>query len=208
MSGLQDWLLSALLAYGMPLYGTTILLSAFGVPLPVSLLVIAAGAFVSQGLLDWRLVLLVGWGAALLGDSGAYWVGRLAENWVERRFGKIATWQAALNAFARRGWLAVFLSRFWLTPLALPVNLISGSRYRYMRFLTADASGELIWVAGYAGLGYFFGGQWETVSTFISDFSGLSVGLVVLTAGMVAGMRYWKKNATARRAAARPPGAL
>lgn len=198
MSGLEDWLLSALLAYGMPLYGASIFVSALGVPLPVSLLVIAAGAFISQGLLDWRLVLLVGWGAALVGDSGAFWIGRVAESWVERRFGTIPTWQTALNAFARRGWLAVFLSRFWLTPIALPVNLISGSRYAYPRFLSADIPGEFVWVAGYAVLGYFFGGQWEAVSDFVADFSGFSVGLVLLAVGVVVGLRRWKKSAPPR----------
>lgn len=193
MSGLNEWLLAGLLAYGLPLFAGSVLISALGIPLPASLLVIAAGAFVNQGLMDWRLVLLLGWGAALVGDSGAFWVGRLAESGVERRFGKIPAWQTALNTFARQGWLAVFLSRFWLTPLSLPVNLIAGSRYPYLRFLSADAAGEFVWVAGYASLGYFFGGQWEAVSQFVTDFSGFSVGLVLLGTGVVFGARYWRR---------------
>lgn len=47
------------------------------------------------------------------------------------------------------------------------------------------AAGELTWLLVYGGLGYLFGSQWEAVSTFISDFSGLLVGLVILTGGVV-----------------------
>ena len=47
------------------------------------------------------------------------------------------------------------------------------------------AAGELTWLLVYGGLDYLFGSQWEAVSTFISDFSGLLVGLVILTGGVV-----------------------
>jgi len=36
----------------------------------------------------------------------------------------------------------------------------------------------------YGGLGYIFGSQWEAISQFISDFSGLLVGVVALGAGI------------------------
>jgi len=50
-----------------------------------------------------------------------------------------------------------------------------------------------VWIAGYASLGYFFGGQWEAVSQFVTDFSGFSVGLVLLGTGVVFGARYWRR---------------
>ena len=65
-------------------------------------------------------------------------------------------------------------------------NWIAGSSgYRPLRFVGYAAAGELTWLLVYGGLDYLFGSQWEAVSTFISDFSGLLVGLVILTGGVV-----------------------
>jgi membrane-associated protein len=81
-----------------------------------------------------------------------------------------------------------------LTPLALPTNLIAGgSGYRYWRFLTYDVAGEFTWILLYGGLGYLFGSQWELISQFISDFSGLLVGLVALGAGLYFLLRRWHR---------------
>jgi membrane protein DedA with SNARE-associated domain len=47
----------------------------------------------------------------------------------------------------------------------------------------------------YGGLGYAFGSQWELISNFISDFSGLLVGLVVLGVGIYLMFRWFRKSA-------------
>ncbi|MBK9714807.1 MAG: VTT domain-containing protein [Kouleothrix sp.] len=117
---------------------------------------------------------------------------------VYRRAGHPATGHAAAAGqrrvrdqatFERRGGLVVFLTRFMLTPLALPTNLIAGSsRYSYARFLALDALGELIWICVYVGLGYTFAGQWETISELAGSLSGALVGLVTLV--VAAGITY------------------
>lgn len=182
---LTDSLLTGVLIYGAPAFGLALLLGALGIPLPGSLFVVAAGAFVRQGVLDGPLVAIFGLGGALLGDSLSYGLGRFAQSWVQRRFGPSQTWRKAQATFNRRGGLTIYLTRFLLTPLAIPVNLIAGgSGYTFWRFITYAAAGEITWLVMYGGLGYAFGSQWELISQFMSDFSGLLVGVAALGAGV------------------------
>jgi len=61
---MADYLLTQIINYGGPLFGLRLLLGALGIPLPASILLIAAGAFTQQGILD-------GTSAALYGFVGA-----------------------------------------------------------------------------------------------------------------------------------------
>jgi membrane-associated protein len=190
---LTDFFLTGMITYGPPVLGLALLLGALGVPVPGTLFVLAAGAFVRQGVIDWTLALSLGLLGAVLGDSTSYTMGRFAKGWVQRRFGQSAAWQTAQGTFERRGGLAVYLTRFLLTPLAIPTNLIAGgSGYTFWRYLIYDLTGEFTWIVLYGGLGYTFGSQWELISQFISDFSGLLVGVVALGAGIYFLVRRWR----------------
>jgi membrane protein DedA with SNARE-associated domain len=184
MSDLTDTLLTALLAYGAPALGLALLIVALGIPLPATLLLLASGAFARQGMLDARLALGLGLLGSVLGDSGSYCLGRCGSALVLKRVEGRAIWRRAQASFERRGALAIFLTRFMLTPLALPTNLIAGSsRYAFARFLALDVLGELVWIALYGGLGYAFADQWETVSDLAGNLTGALIGLLALVAG-------------------------
>jgi membrane-associated protein len=182
---LTDLFLTSLIVYGAPAFGLALLLGAIGVPLPGSLLVIAAGAFVRQGVLDGGLALILGLSGALLGDSLSYGLGRFAKRWVQARIGRVPAWRRAQTTFNRRGSLTIYLTRFLFTPLAIPVNLIAGgSGYTFPLFLAYAAAGEATWLGLYGGLGYTFGSQWELISQLVSDFSGVLIGIVALGTGI------------------------
>ncbi len=182
---LTDLFLTGMITFGAPALGLALLLGALGFPIPGTLFVIAAGAFVRQGVIHWADSSSFGLLGAVLGDSASYAIGRFGKGWVERRFGQSATWQRARDTFERHGGLAIYLTRFLLTALAVPINLIAGgSGYAFWRFLIYDVVGELTWIVLYGGLGYIFGSQWEAINQFISDFSGLLVGVVILSAGI------------------------
>ena len=182
---LTDLFLTGVIVYGAPAFSLALLLGAIGIPLPGSLLVIAAGAFVRQGVLDGGVALGLGLIGAVLGDSLSYGLGRFAKRWVQARFGQAPAWHKAQTTFNRRGGLTIYLTRFLLTPLAIPVNLIAGgSGYPFPHFLAYAAAGEATWLVLYGGLGYTFGSQWELISQLLSDFSGLLVGIVALGTGL------------------------
>ena len=115
----------------------------------------------------------------------SYAMGRIAKAWVQRRFGQTATWQAAQQSFKRRGEVAIYITRFLVTPLAIPTNLIAGSSgYMFGRFLLYDTAGEITWLAIFGGLGYIFGSNWEFISQFVNDLSGFLAGIIILAIGI------------------------
>jgi len=181
----SDYLLTLVINYGAPVFASLLFLGALGVPVGASALVIAAGAFSQQGILDWPLAALLGWFGAILGDAIGFGIGYYAKDWVDNRFGRSPTWKSAEETFDRRAGLAIYLTRFLITALAVPTNLIAGgSGIQFRRFMIYDSLGELTWILLYGGLGYVFGSQWELVSTVISNFGGLIFGLVILTVGI------------------------
>jgi membrane-associated protein len=130
----------------------------------------------------------------VLGDSFSYAIGHFAGGWTERRYGTTAIWKGAQNSFDRYGGWSIYLSRWLLTSVAIPVNLLAGSTlYGYRRFLVLVVAGEATWLALFGGLGYAFGSQWEAISTFVSDFGGLALGLAALGAGIYLAIRWLRK---------------
>ena len=182
---MSDYLLTLIINYGAPAFGVLLFLGALGVPVGASVLLIAAGAFSQQGILSWPLAAVLGFLGAILGDALSFGIGYYAKDWVDVRLGRSSTWRNAEQAFEKRAGLAVYLTRFLITALAVPTNLIAGgSGIPFRRFMIYDALGELTWIVLYGGLGYLFGSQWELVSEFISSFGGLTLGLVILGAGL------------------------
>ncbi|GIK37797.1 MAG: membrane protein [Chloroflexota bacterium] len=182
---LTEFFLTGMLTYGPPALGLALFIGALGLPIPGTLLVLAAGAFVRQGVIGLFSTSGLGLLGAVLGDSASYTIGYFAKGWVQRRFGQSSVWQKAQDTFERRGGIAIYLTRFLLTPLAVPTNLIAGgSGYPFWKFFVYTLAGEFTWIVLYGGLGYAFGSQWEAINQFISDFSGLLVGIVALGAGI------------------------
>jgi membrane-associated protein len=197
-SDVSDLLLTYIVTYGAIVLGAVFLAAAVGVPLPSTLCVIAGGAFIQQGVLDLGSTIGLGLAGVLVGDVLSYGMGRLLRSPIEKRYGQSALWQRAEQYFARRGGIAIFLTRCVLTPIAIPINLIAGSSdYPFGRFVTYDAAGELIWLLFYGALGYFFGSQWEYVSDLISNASGSLVGLLIAGVGIYALFRWNRRPASA-----------
>lgn len=176
--------------YGPPFVALYLFLGALGFPVGASVLVIAAGAFSQQGFLPWHSTALLGLIGAVVGDILCFGIGFFARDWVDARFGRSPTWKNARDTFEARAGLAIYLTRFLVTSLAIPVNLIAGgSGIRFRRFLTYSILGEITWIVLYGGLGFWFGSQWELISNFISSFGALLLGLVLFTLGVWWAMR-------------------
>jgi membrane protein DedA with SNARE-associated domain len=184
MTDLSQFVLTSLLAYGEWALGAATLISALGLPMPATMLLLAAGASMQQGALNWQAAILLAALGAIAGDSVSYLLGRYGGAAALRRAQSMAIWPRAQQLFRRWGGLTIFLSRFLLTPLALPVNLIAGStRYTPWRFLGSVALGESLWVLIFSGLGYVFADRWETLSGLMGELSAVVTGTAVLLIG-------------------------
>lgn len=194
---MSEFLLTQIINYGAPILGLIVFLGALGIPFPGTIIVIAVGAFCRQGFLSWPSTGLIALSCVVLGDCLSYAMGHYAREPVLRRFRGSDRWTQAEISFQRWGGMSVLLTRFLITGIAVPVNLIAGtSNFPFRRFLLYDLSGEAIWIFGYGGLGYLFGTQWEVVSAFLSNMGGLLWGLLILGAGIWLGIRWLRKNGT------------
>lgn len=177
-------------------------LSCLAMPVPTSVMMLAAGAFVATGDLELAPVLGLAFAGAVLGDQAGFFLGRFLGAGVTRRLrrhpARARPVQRAEAALRRHGALAVFLSRWLFSPLGPYVNAAAGlAGMRWGRFSAMSALGEGVWVALYTGLGFVFAGQLGMVA----DILGNSVGL--LTSGLIAvlaGVFLFRKIPRRRRA--------
>jgi len=193
---LTEAFLTGMLTYGPLALAVAVLVGAIGLPLPGTMFLLAAGAFARQGMLNGPLAAALAVLGVVVGDGSSYCLGRCGGPLVLKRVEGSSAWQQAQDTFDRRGGLAILLTRFLLTPLAVPTNLIAGSsQYAFWRFLVFDATGELVWVAFYGGLGYLFADSWEALNDLAGNLSGLLVGIAMLGMGGYLAYRYWQRHA-------------
>jgi membrane protein DedA with SNARE-associated domain len=183
MNNLTEWALTSLTNYGELIMLFVSFIGSLGIPFPITMVIVAAGALTRAGLLYWKLAILACLLGASLADNSEYLLGRFAQQWLKRRYGQKIAWQQAQSTINRQGGWAILITRFWLMPLAPAINVIAGGRYPYLRFLFYDLVGQFFWVLLYGGLGYLFASQWERVSHALNTFIGLSFGLFFLALG-------------------------
>jgi len=197
---MSDFLLTQIINYGAPILGLIVFIGAMGAPFPGTLIVVAAGAFSRQEVLTWYSTGLIALACVVFGDSLSYAMGFFASNAVLSRFGGSQNWIKAEESFNRWGGTSVLLTRFLITGIAVPVNLLAGtSKFPFRQFFFYDLLGEAIWIFGYGGLGYLFGTQWVVISDLLENISGFLLGLVILAAGVYLGIRWWKVIETKRQ---------
>ena len=161
---MPDSITDLLLNYGPLALAIVLFLGALGLPIPSTALILAAGALARGGLLDLPLSAVLAVAAALLGDAASYLLSRLGLAPVLSRLEGSTSWQRAERAFERWGGLTVLSSRFLVTPLSLPVNVIAGGvRYPFGSFILLCAIGEVLWVTLFGGLGYLFADSWREI---------------------------------------------
>jgi membrane protein DedA with SNARE-associated domain len=183
MTEIAVWALVNLIKYGLPILLLVSFLGSLGVPFPNTPVIIAAGALSRGGIFAWYLAAFVSLLGAMLADISEFFIGRWAGKWFRRRFGQKMDWQRAMDQFTRHGDWAILLTRFWLMPLAPPVNVIAGSQYPFWRFVLFVFIGELVWVLIYGGLGYIFAEELEWAIRLVENIGWISLALVIVGIG-------------------------
>lgn len=203
---MTDWLLGLVPQYGIWLLAAGTFSSCLALPIPASIMMIAAGGFVAAG----DLPLVTSAGAALAGALAGDQVGYFGGRWGGARLIAFLGSRAqpiakAAGFLATRGGIAVFLSRWFASALGPYVNLAAGAAgLPWLRFTVWGLLGEAVWVSIYVGAGFAFSGNLAAASSLAFDLLG------VLVAGVVAlGLGYWlftvlRAEGRAARRQARP----
>lgn len=184
---MMDMVLGLVPIYGLYIVGWATFLSCLAVPIPSSLVMLTAGAFVASGDLPGPLTASVALLGAVLGDQVGFALGGAMSSYVDRLSGKSAVMVGKASRLAERhGGLAIFLSRWLFSPLGPYLNLISGAaRMHWLRFTVWDIAGEIVWVTLYLGAGFTFGSQIEAIAEVAANFSGaLAAGAITVGLGL------------------------
>jgi len=183
---LITYFLSFLLLYRYAAIFVVTFLSSLVLPLPESAFLMAAGAFASQGYLEYPEVIAVGLAGTVAGDMSSYFLSRKYGKGFLMKIGfrRIlrAEWFRELEEnFSERAASSVFFSRFAVTWLGTTVNVLSGlAKLRLRTFLWADIAGEAIYVVAVVGTGYVFGDVWQNVSSVTEYLAGILAILMLL----------------------------
>ncbi len=189
---MTEVLLGLVPQYGLLILAATTFLSCLALPLPASILMLTAGGFAAAGDLDLWQAFGAAAAGAVAGDQLGYWSGRgLGLSLLTRlradpgRDRLLARADALMD---RQGVLAVFLSRWLVSPLGPWVNLLAGSTgYGWARFTAAGVAGEAVWAGLYVGTGYGFAGNIQAASDMLGSVLGMVGGL-----GAAVALGYWR----------------
>lgn len=193
-------LLDLFTTYGLLVLLPILLLSAIGVPLPGSLLLVAAGAVAGSGEISLALLIFGATVATLIGNGIGYWLGWRGGSSALGRWGKrfrldeerIARARAA---FARYGVLSVLFSRFPLSPISSIVNILAGTaHFSLRRFTIINIIGVTVWSSVYAGLGYVFGASWQAVADNVSVGTEILTVVAIVLIAIVFGLRLLRQH--------------
>ena len=173
-------------AIGYPAAALGILVESSGIPFPGETMLLAVAAWAAAGHLDIRIVILFGFGGALLGSDLGYLIGRLGGRPLVERFGRIFRINPGHLArtemfFARHGAWALIASRFIVGPRTWASVLAGMSHMPFARFQVFSAIGGLAWAVLVGTAGYLLGSNWRLVEAAVKylGLGGLALVVVV-----------------------------
>jgi membrane protein DedA with SNARE-associated domain len=165
-----------------------------GFVIPGETAAVLAGVGAGLGHIALPLSLVVVIGAAIVGDSVGYEVGRrffgprvLTLPLLERHRTRI---ERARTFLRRRGGVAVFLGRFTAFFRAMMPALAGASHMPYRKFLLWNAFGGMVWGSVFVVVGYVAGASYHQVENQVGR--GIAIGLVVV---VVAALVVWRWRA-------------
>ena len=200
MSELLNPILTLILNYGYPIIVACVIGAYLGMPIPTDAILLAAGSFSVDGSLNIFVLIPLVAIAAIAGDILGYFLGRKFGILVVNKFTKkLGLTQGKLDSVERflKKWgvWTIFLTRWLLTPLGIPVNFISGiSKFSFKKFLFFVIAGELLWAVLYLYLGYVFGSDWIILLDYLNEVPLLLAVITIGAGSLMIGIKMWRKR--------------
>jgi membrane protein DedA with SNARE-associated domain/membrane-associated phospholipid phosphatase len=174
-------------------------LESFGIPLPGETALVTAAAAAALGHLSIAAVIATAVAAAIIGDNGGYWIGRVGGIALVRRYGRVlhlneSHLARAHSFFERHGPKTVFLGRFVALLRTWAAVLAGTARMPYGTFMLYNALGGACWALIFGSLGYVFGRNLPRLEHYIGQASLALVLLVALVVGLTFGWRWFARN--------------
>jgi membrane protein DedA with SNARE-associated domain/rhodanese-related sulfurtransferase len=154
-------LLEVIAHHGCVVIWVVLFSASCGLPLPLSVVLLTAGAAAHGGSLNLEWVIVCAWSAALAGDVLMYVGGRYTGWWLLTNICKFSLNQEACvfgsaHQFYKRGPRALLVAKF-VPGLAEVSSVLAGSlSMRPRRFLVLDGLGILAYVTSWSVAGFVF----------------------------------------------------
>ncbi|MGL3151724.1 DedA family protein [Microbacterium sp. A82] len=154
-----------------------------GLIVPGDTIVIIASMGV-EGVAEAVAMVLVVVAGALIGESIGFWLGRwlgprIRHSWIGTKVGE-RHWMRAEQYLARRGGIAIFISRFLPVLHSLVPLTVGMSTYSYRRFLAWTAPACLIWATAYVTVSSLAAGSFRELVDRVHFAGYVFVGIIVL----------------------------
>jgi membrane protein DedA with SNARE-associated domain len=174
---MTDWLLGLVPVWGTWLVMGATFASCLALPVPSSVVMLAAGGFAASGDLVLSHVVTAALAGATAGDQAGFLLARRGGAALAARLaadpGRAVLVARSSDFARRRGTVAVFLSRWLLSPLGPWVNLAAGvSDMGWISFTLAGVAGEAVWVGLYVGTGLSFAGNLAAAAEAVGNLMG------------------------------------
>ncbi len=191
---MTEFFLGLIPDYGLYVVFFSVLIAGMAIPLPSSMVVLAAGGFAAVGDLSlWQLI-LTSFMAFCIADQAAFIVARVAGDSLLEKLRLHSKTGAMINRsesmINKHGTRAVVLSHTVLSPTAPYVNFLCGaSTMSWSSFALAATSGSAMWTMLFVSVGFLFSGR-------LPQLTGITADLAVLTATstIAAIMFFWLRH--------------
>ncbi|HVL91351.1 MAG TPA: DedA family protein [Actinomycetota bacterium] len=175
---------------GYPIIATAVLLERsilLGLVVPGEVTLALGAIYASRGDLEIVPVILIGFFAALVGESTGFWLGRrYGESLIKRlpygdRMSEKLS-QVKEHFHDKGGW-TVAIGRYATAAGAFVPFAAGAGRMPFRRFLAWDVPAIAVWAAGVGVLGFVLGEQIDLIERILSRFGWIMLGLLVVGLG-------------------------
>lgn len=133
---------------------------------------------------EWAALLIAVVAGSLAGESLGFalgrWFGpRIQHSWLGRRIGE-KNWLRAQTYLARRGGIAVFISRFLPVLHSLIPLTVGMSAMSYRKFITWTVPACLVWASAYVSVGWLAAGSYRRLSGELHFAGAIFAAIIVL----------------------------
>ena len=197
--------LALIARHGYALVSAVVLAESIGLPMPAALALVTGGAAAAAGILSAPMLLLLGTGAMLLGDSLLYVLGRYM-GWGLLGFlcrvsvNPETCILRSAESFYKRGKITLVIAKFIPGVNTMAPPLAGSMKMRFLQFLRLDLAGATLYVAAYLALGFLFRDFLKTIMRgFLTARHALTaVLLIALFAYIVYRVWLFRKYAVYR----------
>ncbi|WP_158942148.1 VTT domain-containing protein [Granulicella sp. S190] len=177
-------LMDVIANHGYAVTAMVMFLAALGLPLPMSITLLAAGAASQHGL-KLTMVAAVAWIAAVLGDTLLYFGGRYTGWWLLSGMCRVSLNPeqcifSSAGYFYRRGQKTLLFAKFIPGLGAMAAPLAGALNMKLWRFLRLDALGALIYCSLWLAIGFRFSGFLREIAEWIGRVSHAALFLLLL----------------------------